>query len=135
MWTGWARRDARLLFLLSQRAQPIERRAITPRGTPTPAPIATSLELLLVIDEPVLGVLVSFATVEEVSLDPFTKFDRAATPGMAVPLATVKGVCGKPLTKPHIKSPDVLLVNKELQQNVGSGPVVFNGTTAAPELC
>lgn len=107
MWTGSVRIDARFLFLLSQRAQPIERKAITPRGTPTPAPIATSLEsleslklleLLLIIHESFLVVLVSFVTVGEVSLDLFTKSDRAATPGMAVPLATVKGVCGKSLT-------------------------------------
>lgn len=98
MWTGSARIDARFLFLLSQRAQPIERRAITPRGTPTPAPIDTLLESLLAIHEPFLAVLVSFVTVGEVSLDLFIKSDRAATPGMAVPLATVKGVCGESLT-------------------------------------
>lgn len=133
MWTGSVRRDARFLFLLSQRAQPIERREITPRGTPTPAPIATSLESLLVIHEAVLVVLVSFVTVGEVSLDLFIKSDRAATPGMAVPLATAKGGCGEPLTLPHIRSPDVPLATKPLQQYTVSGLGVVNGTTAAPE--
>lgn len=71
---------------------------MTPSGTPTPAPIATPFDSLLVAGDPVLvAVLVLLVTTEDVVLDSFTKSDRAATPEITLLSATEKLGWGEPL--------------------------------------